>query len=145
MKLTLHSVGTKNPSITLLTRGFLIGAIVLSILPAIFLSSYPVGAATWNIQSQGDCSGSSPKGASWLSWDGYSSSDSGQTYGFLMYWNGSSWNTQSTGYGNGAGSSGSALANTGATYIGGTWMEEGQHNASFFSGAQYSFGNQFTC
>jgi hypothetical protein len=33
MKLTLHSVGTKNPSITLLTRGFLIGAIVLSILP----------------------------------------------------------------------------------------------------------------
>jgi len=131
-------------SMSLPARALLVAALVGSMFVS-FVSTPPVGAATWNIQSQGDCA-RGPEGASWTTWNGFSSSDSAQTYGFLMYWNGSSWNTQATGYGSWQGSSGNAQANVTATYMAGTWFEEGQHYASFINPSpQYSYGNQFSC
>ncbi len=118
---------------------------LLLVIGLLFSSVHVAHAASWNIQSQGDCSGGYPKGASWLSWSGYSSSAWGKSWGYLYHWSGSSWDLKSSGYGEASGSSNSAVANDSAAYQGGAWQQTGAHRASFFSGQQNSYGNTFSC
>jgi hypothetical protein len=102
-------------------------------------------AASWNISSQGDCYNGYPRGASTLYWEGYSPLAWGKSWGWLWYWTGSSWSLTSSGYGDASGASNAAIADDSASYQEGWWTQTGGHRASFFSGQNNSYGNQFTC
>jgi len=121
----------------LLLLSFLVCFVVITAIPA--------GAASWNIWSQGDCASGYPKGASTLSWSGYSSSDSGSSGGWLWFWTGSSWSQRASGFGSASGSTNAAVANTVTAHQTGNWTQTGGHTATFFSGQKNSQGNIFSC
>jgi len=127
----------------LLIRVFLVG-IIASIVIGPFTSH--VEAASWTVNSQGDCSGDRPKGSSWLNWEGYPSSSIGKTWGSLWFYNGSAWQRRTSGYTQyGPRSEGLAIVNLNINYQVGYWQETGAHQSNFFSGTVNTYGNVFTC
>jgi hypothetical protein len=101
-------------------------------------------ASGWSVYSEGGCPGS-PEGISVLTWTGYHWYSWGKSWGYLWYWSGSSWTLRSSGYGEAGGAANSAIAYDRSGYQSGWWTQTGAHTASFFSGQNNSYGNQYTC
>jgi len=112
-----------------LRRRFLTSLLILAV---ILLSFSTASAASWSRGTQGDCSGSQPKGDSWVNWSGYSPWDWGWSAHNLYWWNGSSWSQQAyADSGTVWGSSGTALAHSSAGYRAGSWQVAASHDGSF--------------
>lgn len=120
-------------------------AATLLLIVLLFTVASGAGAASWSVKSQGTCpSGSEPIGDSWLNWEGQSVFSVGKSWDYLWYWNGG-WILKSQGYGEANGSANTANAHTSASRIAGSWIETGNHQATFFSGTVSSEGSIFTC
>ncbi len=129
-----------------ISEAFKLLVTLLMIYVFLFAPSH-VYAQGWSIWSVGDCFDGTPDGASQLSWGGYFWLSWGKSWGYLWHWTGSSWALRSSGYGEAWGSTNAAVANDHAAYppSGSWWTQTGAHMASFFSGQNNSYGNQFTC
>lgn len=134
MKTSIHL----NKGLALVVR-LLIG--ILAMLSASSLSTSSIAAAGWGTASSVICTG----GDSQLWWYDYYPWDWGKSWGYLWHWNGSSWDLRNSGYGEGSGASGSAVAGTSASDERGYWTETGAHQASFFSGTVNSYSNIVSC
>lgn len=109
-------------------------------------STPTASAASYYTSSQGDCSPGHPEGASWLNWNGYFALSWGTTDANLYYvlFDGTK-TSRAYGHDEENGVSNNAQVNLNASYEAGSWEQDGNHTASFFSGTTASYGNLFTC
>ncbi len=102
-------------------------------------------ASGYNVDAQGDCSPSYPRGDAWLNWWGMGDNPLGSTWGTMYYNTGSGRVWATNGYGSDTGSTGNAVTHLSKSYLAASWRIAGSHTADFFPGTQYSSSYIWTC